>query len=305
MQRVEGKIPSTCGLTDLHTVLWLPEGEPVGVVQIVHGMQEYLLRYDYMAQRLCERGFAVCGHDHLGHGGSLIDGTPGYFGEEHPTDTLVADIHAVRQAFEKRFPGVPYFIFGHSMGSFLTRVYLTEHAAGLSGAIICGTSGPVPGAGLVRRYLRLLWKIHGGRYVDRRLADAVSARSNRRFASEGRNAWLSRVPQVHEEYNADPQTQFYFSVSALWVLMDSLCRISRRDWAEKLPQALPILLTSGADDPIGQFGDGVREVYDRMMRRGFDDLDIKLYYDCRHELANEENRDEIIADWAAWLEEKI
>jgi len=302
MRKEEGSFWSADGRAQVHTVLWLPEGDIVGVIQIVHGMQEYILRYEPMAAFFCEHGYAVCGHDHLGHGQSLIDGKRGYFGETDPTGSLVEDVHRMRLKMLERFAGKPYFLFGHSMGSFITRLYLTRHAEGLAGAVICGTAGPNPIAKPTMAWLRVLWRVRGGDAVDVRLARTIPEMYNKRFASEGKNAWLSRVPQVREDFNRDPQVRFYFTISALWTLLDLLSRVSRRGWPQSLPRSLPMLLTAGAEDPVGNFGEGVRSVYDRMMQRGFDDLEIKLYYDCRHELMNEENRAEIFSDWLAWFE---
>ena len=168
--------------------------------------------------------------------------------------------------------------------------------------IICGTAGPNRANLAAKPALRLLWTLRGADYVSKRFAMIIPVMYNKRFASEGHSAWLTRVRDVRETYNRDPKIRFFFTVSALWTLLDMLDRVSAKDWPRLLPQSLPMLLTSGADDPVGAFGEGVRTVYDRMMQRGFDDLEIKLYYDCRHELMNEENRGEILADWLAWLE---
>ncbi len=302
MRKEEWKTASSCGLAQLHAVCWLPEGEPVGVLQLVHGMQEYIDRYEPMAAFFCAHGYVVCGHDHLGHGGSLIGGKRGYFGREHPVENLVGDVDVIRREMQTRFAGLPYFVYGFSMGSFVTRLYLTRRAEGLSGAILCGTAGPNPVNLAAKPALRLLWALRGASYVSKRFALIIPVMYNKRFASEGHSAWLTRDKAVRDVYNHDPQVRFFFTVSALWTLLDMLDRVSAKDWPRRLPQSLPVLLTSGADDPVGAFGEGVRTVYDRMMQRGFDDLEIKLYYDCRHELMNEENRDEILADWLAWLE---
>jgi len=297
----EWQIESSGGLAQLHAVCWLPDGEPVGVLQLVHGMQEYILRYERLAVFFCTHGYVVCGHDHLGHGDSLIDGRRGFFGEDHPVERLVEDVDLVRREIGGRFAGKPYFLFGHSMGSFVTRLYFTKYADGLAGAILCGTSGPAAAERAVKPFLRLLWKLRGAQAVFPRLAQLISKRYNKRFEAEGPNAWISRDREALDAYNRDPKVQFYFTVSALWALLEMLDRISARDWPKRLPRSLPMLLTSGADDPVGNFGEGVRTIYDRMMQRGFDDLEIAIYYDCRHELMNEKNRDEILADWLAWL----
>jgi len=303
MRILEKYIPSTCGKAQLHTVTWYPENEPVAVIQIVHGMLEYTMRYDEMAKWFCQHGFVVCGADHLGHGSSLIDGHFGYFGEENTTQTLVDDVHAFRRVMQEEFPSLPYFIFGHSMGSFITRLYMTEYAQGLAGVILSGTSGPNPAAIVLKPVLRSMWKRHGGTHVNEKLAGLVSALNNEKFKHENtRNAWLSSDLSVAEQYNSNPLTQFSFSVSALWTLMDMLEKISDKRWAGKVPTALPVLLTSGAEDPVGDFGEGVRTVYDRMMQCDPEDVDIQLYFDCRHELHNEIIKSQVFSDWLSWFE---
>lgn len=304
MRIEETYIPDARGEMSLHTVIWYPDKNPIGVLQIVHGMQEYVMRYDEMAKHFCENGYIVCGADHLGHGLSLIDGHRGYFGESDTTAALVENVHAVRLATEKRFPSLPYFIFAHSMGSFISRLYITRYSASLSGIIISGTAGPNPAARLLKPILYAMWRVHGGTYVNKKLAGAIADMYDKSFRDEKvRNAWLSSNLTVAEKYNKDPQTQFDFSVSALWTLMDMLGGISKRSWVTKVPADLPILLTSGANDPVGGFGEGVRTVYDRLMYSGHTDVSINLYLDCRHELHNEKNRAEVFADWLSWLDE--
>lgn len=303
MTREDGQFPSVGGEGIIHTIVWLPEGEVRAVLQIVHGMQEYAARYEETAAWFCERGYAVCAHDQLGHGESLIGGKFGYFGEKDTTDTLAGDVIEMKKRMKKRFPGVPYFLFGHSMGSFVVRYALTKDSKGLSGAILCGTAGPTKGVSVGKLYLKKLWKKNGAAYTDAALAARIPTAYDQRFLAEKtKNAWLTREKEVCDRFNRDPLTQFSFSVSALWTLLDLLDRVSQKKWPAQLPKTLPILLTAGANDPVGAYGEGVRTLYDRMMQRKFDDLEIFLYPDCRHELHNETNREEILSDWFSWME---
>ena len=106
----------------LHVAVWRPDGQPKAVIQIVHGMVEYIERYSDFAEYLTQNGFLVIGHDHLGHGQSVQSVEDwGYIGDDHPSDTLTRDIHRVRRLGERLAPGLPYFILGHSMGSYLLR----------------------------------------------------------------------------------------------------------------------------------------------------------------------------------------
>ena len=131
---------SSDGKTRLHAMQWLPEGTPRAVLQISHGVAEHIGRYDGFARYLNEQGLAVVGHDHLGHGGSLPEGgTPVYFGDGTPWETVVADIQLLHEQLRREFSGVPLCLMGHSMGSFLARSYLIRYPGTLRAAIIMGT----------------------------------------------------------------------------------------------------------------------------------------------------------------------
>ena len=140
MVKREFTFPSADGKTAIHAVEWLPEGAPRAVLQIAHGVSEYVLRYEDFAGYLTERGFAVVGNDHLGHGLSVSDGAPRlYFGPKGSWNWVVEDMEQLRKLTHRHFPNLPYFLLGHSMGSFLTRTYLIRYPGTVDGAIIMGT----------------------------------------------------------------------------------------------------------------------------------------------------------------------
>ena len=145
VKTMEFEFPSWDGKSSIHGILWKPTGEPRGVVQLVHGMAEHIEHYDPFARFLAEHGFVVCGHDHIGHGHSVSSKEElGHMPVENGADVLVEDVDTLRKAVSEAYPDLPYFIFGHSMGSFTLRVYLTRHGEGLAGAIICGTGHKPP-----------------------------------------------------------------------------------------------------------------------------------------------------------------
>ena len=144
-EKKEFNFPSSDGQTEIHSVVWLPEsGKPRAVLQIAHGMMEFIERYEEFAEFMTKHGFLVAGHDHLGHGKSLCDREDlGYIAEKNGSGCLTADMHRLRIIAQKHNPDLPYFMLGHSMGSYLLRQYLTVHGEGLAGALILGT-GSVP-----------------------------------------------------------------------------------------------------------------------------------------------------------------
>ncbi|MBP3826071.1 MAG: alpha/beta fold hydrolase, partial [Butyrivibrio sp.] len=147
--------------TMLHAIRWIPEGEPVAILQIIHGMQEYIDRYDEFANFLAEKGILVIGNDHLGHGGSVGErGTLGYFCKNDPATVLVRDAHRLKKMTQEDYPGVPCFILGHSFGSFVAREYITRYGTGIKGAIIQGTaympSGTVKSLGGLVNFLQVV-----------------------------------------------------------------------------------------------------------------------------------------------------
>ena len=290
--------------TTVYATLWEPEGEPVGVVQICHGMAEHIGRYAWLARQLCAKGYVVCGDDHLGHGRTaLTKDDLGYFGERDGWDHLIEDEHGMRKELEKRFPGLPFFLLGHSMGSFITRGYVARHGTGLSGYICWGTSGPVPGTGL-GIFLTTLLCVFGqgekrGRFVDKLTHKGYLDRYDQ---VETELDWLSRDREVYAPFAEDPKANFVFTNAGFRDLFRLLKNVSGPRWSRQVPKGLPILIMSGDMDPVGQFGEGPKKVAGWLREAGVRDLTLKLYEGARHELHNELNRDEVVADLMSWLE---
>ena len=244
--------------TTVYATLWEPEGEPVGVVQICHGMAEHIGRYAWLAGQLCAKGYVVCGDDHLGHGRTaLTKDDLGYFGERDGWDHLIEVDHGMRKELEKRFPGLPFFLLGHSMGSFITRGYVARHGTGLSGYICWGTSGPVPGTGL-GIFLTTLLCVFGqgekrGRFVDKLTLKGYLDRYDQ---VETELDWLSRDREVYAPFAEDPKANFVFTNAGFRDLFRLLKNVSGPRWSRQGPKGLPILIMSGDMDPVRQFGEG-------------------------------------------------
>ncbi len=293
-------LTSTTGQA-LDARLWLPEGEIRAVVQLVHGMAEHIDRYDAPARALAEAGFAVVGHTHLGHGPKAV--IQGHFADADGWQRLIDDVHRLRLTAQERFPGLPYFILGHSMGSFVTRCYLQEHGDGLSGAVLSGTGyfgkGMVTAALAVSNLVCLL----GGARKPSPLIDRLAfSTSNKPFAPN-RTAfdWLSRDEAQVDRYIADPYCGFLFTGSGYRELFRGLNRLTKPEGLKRMPKNLPVLFFSGDHDPVGAMGEGVERVADQFRQAGMTDVTVHLYPDGRHEMFNELNRASVYADLIAWL----
>lgn len=280
---------------------WVPEGPFRGIVQLVHGMAEHIDRYDGVAEALNARGFLVVGHNQLGHGA----GTPlrGYFGEKDGWQSLIDDVHGLRQLVQKDYPGLPYFVLGHSMGSFVTRCYLMEHSGGLQGAVLSGTgffdAGTVSAGLALARAVCLL----RGEKKESPLINKVGfSSSNKPFAPNRTEFdWLSRDEVEVDKYVADPWCGFLFTAGGYRDMFTGLRRMSDPEEIRKMRKDLPVLFISGARDPVGAMGEGVKKVADSFRAAGLADIQVLLYPEARHELFNELNRQEVYGDLASWL----
>lgn len=296
--KTTGTFLSSDGIHTLSYTVYAPQGTPKAVLQISHGMCEYIGRYEEMALALNEEGILVCGHNHLGHGEAE---TLGYFAQKDGYRLLVQDVHGFRQLMQAQYPGVPYVLLGHSMGSFVARLYLTRYGEGLAGGIIMGTGARIPGAGAGRALARLLCALQGEKHRSALLQTLVFGAYNRRIAHPKTPFdWLSRDEDVVDRYMHDPQTQFVFTNSAFVDLITLQMRANREEWYAAVPKDLPLCLMSGDADPLGGYGKGIRQICDKLRRAGAQ-VEMKLYPGGRHEIVNELNRREVYADIAAFV----
>lgn len=289
-------------------MVWLPETKPCGIFQICHGMCEYIERYKDFAEFLTGNGFIVCGSNHIGHKDSVSSEEHlGFFAEKNGWNHLVEDQHVLRKKMATEYPSLPYFLFGHSMGSFITREYITKYSDGLQGYICCGTAGPqgmAASAGiLLSRFFQHTKGVH---YRSSLMQSIAFGAYNKRFPKEeGPNAWISKNKENVEKYSVDPFCQFIFTARGFEDLFTLVKRISSKKWAGMVDKNLPIFLIAGEMDPVGKYGKGVKTVANRLKEAGVKDVDLKLYKDDRHEILNEEDRDVVYQDIANWIKRHI
>ena len=301
--RKEFYFPSKDGLTQIHAVEWIPEGEVKGCLQIAHGMVEHIERYDEFAAFLASKGIYTVGHSHLGHGKSVADKSKmGYFAAPKGNACVIGDIHELRTMIQKKYPNVPYFMLGHSMGSFLIRQYLGLNGEGLAGAIIMGTGEQpdliVAGGKMVCKVIAAFkgWE-HRSRFVNSLVIGA--------FEKEMGKGWLSKNTENVKKYAADPLSGFIFTLNGFYHMFDG---ISKMNWLEKggkFPKELPVFFVAGSEDPVGAHGKGVETVYGRYLEKGAKDAKIKLYEGDRHEILNEYDKEVVFDDLLNWIMEKI
>ncbi len=297
--------PSSDGVHTVQAVQWLPEHPPRGVVQLVHGISEHMGRYAPFARFLTDHGFAVCGHDHLGHGRTARGPEEyGFLGEQDGWNYLVQDVRALRERMGEIFPGIPYVLFGHSMGSFVARTYLIRWPGTLDGCILSGTGQEkAPLVAFGKAASRLLCALRGPNTRSKLITDLSLGAYNRQFRpNRTQNDWISRDEAVVDAYNADPLCQFVPTVGMFRDMMEGLQFIGNPNNVSRMDPNTPILLCSGDQDPVGSCGKGVERVAALFRAAGVKDLTVRLYPGGRHEILNEQNREEVYADLLHWLE---
>ena len=299
------------GKTKIHAVKWMPDhGKVRAIMQISHGMVEYIERYDEFACYLAQRGFLVVGNDHVGHGSSVTQESEwGYFTDKKPSETVVADLYQVTRIVSSQYPDCPYFILGHSMGSFLLRRYLTLHSETVTGAVICGT-GSQPDVATVFGMFAcgLIRMFRGGHHRSSFLTNAAFGKSYAAFdktGAEPSKSWLSKNEESVRAYYNDPRCTFMFTVNGYYGLLSTLWYVNQMKYIRKIRKNLPVFFIAGKEDPVGDFGEGVKKVCAQYRQAGIRDVKIKLYENDRHEILQETDREQVFEDVYQWCKKRM
>lgn len=301
---------SADGKTQIRAIEWLPQGEPRAVFQMTHGMIEHIDRYDGLGEYLSNNGFYVVGHDHLGHGGTPQKPEDyGYFADKKGDEAILSDMHELRRIASEKYPELPYFMLGHSMGSYFLRRYIATRGEGLSGALIMGT-GANPGAvaigGLMVCNVIALFK--GWRHRSPFMEKLFFTGTFDKYDNDGGRPelnWRSKDPSIGEGCVADPRCNFKFTLKAYRDFLKTILFVSKQKSADAAPKTLPLFILSGAEDPIGGMGEGVKKVYEMYKDAGVNDIALKLYENDRHEILLETDKEMIFADILNWCADKI
>lgn len=300
--------PSSDGKTRLHGVIWEPMGKPRAIVQIAHGMVEYVERYEGLAAFLNEHGILAAGNDHLGHGDSCTAKEKrGYFAEKRNEIVPIQDMHRLTLLLQKKYPNIPHFLFGHSMGSFFTRRYLCRYPHEIDGVILSGTGWQpkllIKGARLLTAAGILL---RGEGYRCTFIDNLAFGSMNRKFEpAKTPKDWLCGNEKTVDSYIKDEKCGFIFTLNGYRALFSAIDHTEDRKELAKMEKSLPVLFLSGEDDPVGDFGRGVKRAVSAFHQVGMEDVECILYPKCRHELINEKNREEVFQDMLEWLEFRI
>lgn len=284
-----------------------PSVEPHAILQITHGMAEYWLRYRPFADAMARRGYVVCGHDHLGHGATSGDsGDDGFFAPKNGRNYVLQDIHAMTNLIRTRYPALPLILFGHSMGSFFARWAVETWPDAQSAAIFCGTGGENPAAGAGLALTSLIGALRGVRYKSK-MVDKMAFGSYLKRIPNAKTPfdWLSVNEQNVANYIKDPKCGYLFTVSAFHEMMKVVQHVNTDAWAAGMPKALPVLFVAGAEDPVGNYGAGPQEAAARLRKAGAQRVDCKLYEGMRHEILNENGREQVYEELFAWCEQAL
>jgi alpha-beta hydrolase superfamily lysophospholipase len=301
--------PSKDGNTEIHTIEWKPEGKAKAILQICHGMVEYMNRYDEFADFLCGQGYYVVGNDHLGHGKSIQSKTEyGYFNEKYGNACILGDMHTLRQRVTKKYPDTPYFMLGHSMGAALMRQYIQMYGNGVSGVILIGVVSDQKRSSLLfaKRICRIMAAFKGWHYRSKLIDKLAIGGYNKGYKpARTRADWVTSDTQLLDAYVADPLCSFVFTVNAYYHMFSGMLLLQKKESIYMIPKVLPILLAAGTEDPAGNFGKGVRQIYEKYKAAGIQDITLRLYAGDRHELLNETDRKQVYEDLYEWLEGKM
>ncbi|WP_251231246.1 alpha/beta hydrolase [Adlercreutzia aquisgranensis] len=311
------EFPSSDCATAIHGCLWsrppadgadAVSSKPRALIQIVHGMQEHIGRYDEFARFLVGQGFAVCAEDHVGHGKSAASPDDlGHMGPE-AKEQLVEDVQTLRRiALDRVGCDVPYVVFGHSMGSFITRAFLARHGEGVRAAVICGTGNmPVAVSRLGNLAARAIARVKGQTYRSPLLESLVTGGFGRAIPDARTPLdWLSTDPAVVEAFRNDPLAGAPFSAGAYAALTDLTAETASLGSARRIPSDLPVLFIAGSEDPVGERGKAVRAAASLFERAGVKDVTCIIYDGMRHEILNEPGRQRVYADVVSWIEKRL
>ncbi len=307
--KTTGTFTSTNGINQIRYYVYQPEGDIRGIMQISHGMCEYIERYEPHIEFFTSQGILVCGNDHLGHKGSVkSDDDLGYMGSKDGWKMMYQDVHQLTLIMKQEYPEVPYVLFGHSMGSFIARAVIGNYGKEYDGAIICGTGGTNKMIGMGLKMIHFIRKIKGERTRSNLLKKLSFGNYNSKYnKARTEYDWLTNNEAVVDTYMKDKYCMFDFTAAGYEDLLSVLNYVSQDSWYDSIPEELPLLLISGAMDPVGDWGNGIKEVDQRLKQRAHKEYSMKLYDNLRHEILNEneKERNEVYQDILSFLNKRF
>ena len=302
---LERRVPSTDGIHQLYGKVYVPENEPKGIFQIVHGMSEHIGRYDLFMNQLAEDGWLVIGNNHVGHAYTSEKEEYGYFGPENGADLVVNDVNEFYKSVLQYYPGKKHILMGHSMGSFIARLVAAKFPETIDALIIMGTGGknPVAGAGLA--VSSTIGFFCGKKHVSPMISNMAFGKYNERTENRTAWDWCTRDNELLDQHLSEEIANFPFTVSGMHELIKMNRDCNLDSWYEKVNKDMPIYVISGTEDPVGDYGKGPKEVADKLKNAGCKDVILDLREGDRHEVLNELDREQVSADLIKWANSKI
>ncbi len=300
--RKEDHFKSADGYSQVWYTEWVPEGEVKAVLQIIHGMAEYIERYADFAEYLNGFGIAVAGTDHIGHGRSCKEADRGYMGESNGWKNMTEDEEHMFLLLKEEYPGVPVNVMGHSMGSFIIRNWMAQYGNDAGKFIIMGTAGKNPAVGAGLGLIKTLRKFKGGRGHSKLVTSMAFGSYNKRIPdAKTPYDWLSTNMDNVSKYVDDPLCGFEFTLAGYQDLMTLIKVVNEDSWYTSVPKDHPIMVTAGKEDPVGAYGAGPTEVATGLRKAGCESVELKIYEGMRHEILNENGREQVYQDMKDFL----
>lgn len=293
---VEKKILSSDQKNTLSGVMYIPEGDIRGIFHLVHGMTEYIGRYKPLFESLANAGYLCCGFDNLGHGNTSREEDLGFIASKNGWDYMVDDVKLFADSIKADYPNVPYVLMGHSMGSFITRIAVSRYPDLADKYICCGTAGKNPAAAAGLMLCSIIKAFRGERAISPFIENIAFGGYNKRFQGDTKYEWLTKDREIINKYAADKFCTFHFTVSAMHDLITLIKICNSKKCFSDTKIDLPILLIAGDMDPVGNYGKGIKEVYNNFKASGKTNVTMFLYENCRHEIHNDTSREQVTED---------
>lgn len=306
MIKKEYSYKSSSGICNIKAWQFAPDGDVKAVIQMHHGMAEHSGRYKNFINAFVDKGYVVFINDMLGHGKSNSDKTLlGYFGDKDGYKNIIADAKALSDIAKKEYPEKKFIISGHSMGSFVMRCYINEYGNCFDGAVFIGTGGPNPLAKIGMPVINLVKLIKGTKHHSSFLNKISIGAYDKPFEHRTHYDWGISDPAEVDKYVADPLCGFLFTAAGYGDLSKLVVECNTQKWADNIKKDMPVTFVSGDRDPVGDFGKGVKQVYDMLVNSGHTNVSMKLYPGKRHEILNEVNKEEVYDYIDKWIEDNV
>lgn len=306
--------------SDIYVKMWIPKGEIKAILQLSHGMNEHMGRYDEFANYLARNGMMVVGNDHMGHGKSVSSPDDyGYFAipviggtkkqrEKYGSSSLaVMDMYQITKTVKKHYPGIPYFLLGHSMGSMLSQRYVMNYGNEIDGLILTGIVHVdkkliLPG----KIMCKLITFFKGERHRSKLYYYVIFGKYLNRIKNpRTKFDWLSTDENEVDKFINDEKCKFIFTMNGFKALTSTYEYIQKERNIARIPKDLNILILSGSEDPCGNYGKYASELKDIYKSYGIKNVSDKIYMDCRHEIVNDSLKYEMFEDVKNWVDSKI